>query len=431
MSGNGGERKGEFKIVEMGGNCSGENGGGGTQGRDAVENGDGKNFGIERGSISGNGPEGRVEAQEGASGVKMDNDGLVSEKARGETLEGSRSENGISTSGDGAREGEKSQPMGNLNGWDKNPQKKTFVGMMIVLMVVLLVAAGLVTFVFWWTKELATEMTDRVDSGGETVAVEEPEEKPAEPETPKVEELSLDDETVQRLYGNFESFWGINGFGFTQFYELINGTDEQRKNAMIGQILLNMQGEVCTNNSNTDMVRCYDGDKVREGLGSLFGRQDIELTGLSEYGPCGGGRYNAERDEYELGFACGGSGPAQLKRWLYKAEVEGDNIYVYDLAENWAAEFTDDEYVEFLRNVHCHTDAQWQCGSLEFDGKPGSLMNIPSDVVLVNDSDERKYDESLKRVNFLEYADELDEYKWTFTKNDDGEYVFTGLEKIK
>lgn len=34
-------------------------------------------------------------------------------------------------------------------------------------------------------------------------------------------------------------------------------------------------------------------------------------------------------------------------------------------------------------------------------------------------------------INIDDYIDKLDSFKWTFTKNSDGEYIFTSVEKVK
>lgn len=251
---------------------------------------------------------------------------------------------------------------------------------------------------------------------------------------PEVTELALDDELVQKLHASFNVFPGIQGYGYRSFYDIMNGDDDELKeSAKIVQILASVETAKCKmsaeHETSYDQIGfCVDGGIAAEKFKEIYG-YDIIHVSVSDYGFCGGTEYFTEYDQYFNGTACGGAGPSSLKKWLYRAEKDENHIYIYDLAEIWAAEFADENSYEAIRNIHCHTDMK--CSSIVSERKDGELMDIPSNVVLVEDVDDvDRYDASLTKVYFSKYADQLDQYKWTFTQNSDGNYVFTGLEKI-
>lgn len=306
----------------------------------------------------------------------------------------------------------------------KNSKKKVSL---IVLAVVLVLA--LVGGAIWFA------LANKAPQGGtnEDMASQPSEsgnnddEKPADKPEPKDEivELSVDDELVQRLYEPFTSYPGINGFGFRTFYDRATETGGNPETALIGQILWAVGEEVECASEMAAIGYCVDAEAIHQRFQEAFGYDFVDRN-IDDYGPCGGVWYVEETNQYFLGTGCGGSAPAQLNHWLYKADQQGKYLYLYELVEIWKAEFAE-ESGEFIRNKHCHFDKV--CSETPTEGE--DLLNISSEVVLVSDNDSGySHDPSLTAVNFREYAEELDMVRWTFVWNGEN-YVFEKLDKVR
>lgn len=309
----------------------------------------------------------------------------------------------------------------------KKPEKKV---VLIVLAVVLAVA--LISGVAWFVLASNTscdssdgtpldplEEVSENGNSGEEKSSDEPASKD------EIVELSINDKLVQRLYEPFTSYPGIGGFGFRTFYDRVTEVSGNPETALIGQILWATGKEVdCIDETETSFGYCVSAEAIHQRFQEAFGYDFVDRN-IDDYGPCGGVWFIREANQYFLGMGCGGSAPAQLNHWLYKAEQQGKYLYLYELVEVRKAEFSESSG-EFIRNKHCHFDKV--CSETPTEDE--DLLNISSGVFLVGDNDnEYSHDPSLTAVNFREYAEELDMVRWTFIWNGKN-YVFEKLEQV-
>lgn len=310
--------------------------------------------------------------------------------------------------------------------------RKTLM-VVIILAVVLIIAGVAVSVILGGRGKDKDGNNDKQEgNGGENAAVveksEEGEKKPGE-EPEELVELSLGDEAVKRAYEPFRVYPGIMGFGFRTFYNRwLEGQNVE--NMLIGQIAWSASDRIDSADGETPGFY-VDAEALHDRFQEAFGYDFTDRT-ITDYGFCGLIQYAAETNQYFQFTGCGGSGPAYLNHWLYKAKRQGDYLFLYELVEVWTAEFEDagDGMTgDFIRNKHCHFDQE--CSSVPLEGE--ELLDIGSEIVLVGDDYDGRYDsdQSVQAVNFREYVEELDMVKWTFRKNEEGNYVFEGLEKVR
>ncbi len=413
----------------------------GAQGWNGAESGDGKNNDINGGIISGNGAERHENGPEGASNAKMDIDSLAGEKARGEALEGPRTENekNAQYSGDmngkSAVRGENSRYSGNMNGWDKNVlAKKKGVPLWVVLvgiLVIIGVVAGVVALVSSRENQGSAE---KLPGTSEEKPTEDEEPEPEKPDgTEKVEVLSVDNQVVQRLWHNFDII--ADAWSKTEHFYVDKDVARGEVDDMLmtAVAISNLSSVDCKGKYpygeeygpttvGMEAEGCYNIDAVEQKIREIFGKiVDLrEKEGILAYNKCHGWTISAENDEIydSIGPGCGGSGIPVITREIYKAEKQGDDtIYIYERA-----------FMESPGGIyHLGTEPNYM-------EVPGQGPTLPFDSLGVGEMiAERKWDENGNLVQDVkpgDYVDQFDRFKWIFTKNDDGEYIFTGLERL-
>ncbi len=235
-----------------------------------------------------------------------------------------------------------------------------------------------------------------------------------------VEELAVDDEVVQRLYGNvngiselFDGWWGFYADGVQ------NGIIDRDKMLLLAGGNLPMGtciGEYEYGNGGNVIDGCISGEAVRQKVLEMFGKE-LELMEDDKIGAmCGGKQYDAVNDEFhQVDIGCGGASSLRLSRVLERAEKSGDDIYLYEKAML----FDELEYYHIAE-----TSSDGVAGL--FGDKIGEYETPPYEDFESND-DYNEWLSSNERNLTSEYGDM---FKWTFTKNAEGNYVFAGLERL-
>jgi len=291
--------------------------------------------------------------------------------------------------------------------------RKTLV--VVTILAVVLIIAGVAVSVILGGRDKDGN-NDKQEGNDENAAVVEKPEETDESEAELVE-LSLDDEVVKRLYGQFEISpiqW------FYSDVRLDGQVDEGLKEAAQLQMALNQ-------------AENWSGEAVRVKYQEMFG-EDILLTeekyGYLEEGVVGVPTgmtfviYEAETDEFvELEGGTDAGGYKYLRR-LERAEktatigedgVMREVIYLYERA----------------LTMNCRPDPQFDDGGNQVGG--GSACNVLA-VIMPYETSGIAWSgdqEGLTDEEVLAEAKErnLGLVKWTFRK--DGEnYVFEGLEKV-
>lgn len=310
----------------------------------------------------------------------------------------------------------------NIYGKPLQKHQKRMNGIALAVIMVTLVLVGIAGVIVWDALQQGNQEPVKVDKP--VVSEVGKEEKPEEPKVDEVREISIEEPVVQEVYEKFKRFPGMYNLGFLGFYEGIN--DEQKQNyTMINKAIFEVEPlESCRKQySEYDMELCYDVTEVNKKAKELFDR-DVVATAASDsvFGSCSEySIYSEDTEEYVVLTGCGGSGPLSLNRWLYKAETNGEELYLYDIATITDVAFM--ETGEYAGRLYYHTD--------DIHLKDENLIDLSLDKNEVLASDDDVLLEGQVAVDPAQFADKLDMYKWTFRKNDEGNYVFAGLEKVQ
>jgi len=348
-------------------------------------------------SISGNGPVGHGEGQEEASRVGVGYDSGSDEK-RSETAE-----NGLRNENENNYQNVFAKPL--------QKHQKRMNGIAVAVIVVTLAIAGVAGVLVWDALRQSTQEPVETDKPAVSEVVEGEE----KPEEPMAEEISIEEPVVQRVYGNFgrieeifDGWWdfyideGVRNGEISREHMLLLAASSGLGNACVGNYEYTTGGKV----ENA----CVLGEEVRRKVAEMFG-QNIELTEDDKIGSlCGGMIYDVQGDEFHrVGNGCGGGSSSSMGRVLEKAEVSADELYLYEKALLFDAQ----EYFHF--------------GEDEIFGEKIGMYDFPYDESLGYEEYNKRLAEYKKSLT-TEYGDE---FKWTFRKNEEGNYIFAGLEKVQ
>lgn len=245
-----------------------------------------------------------------------------------------------------------------------------------------------------------------------------------------VEELAVDDELVQRLWRNFDII--KDPWSRTKHFYIADGVAQGNVDDMLMVAVALSQVEqksVCDKDYmlsaeasfSLSQYGCYDADAVRAKVKEIFGKE-IELAADGEplaYINCHSWTLNAGNQEIydSTGPGCGGVCIPVTQREIEKAERSEDAIYIYELV-----------YMEACDGIyHLGTELN----TYEYEGRTMLGMDslkLGEPIAQVGVGD--VWSETPK-VNIDEYRGQFDEFKWTFVKDAEGNYVFAGLEKVK
>lgn len=312
-------------------------------------------------------------------------------------------------------------------------QKKK--GWLVALAVFLVLGAigGVAWFVIANSKDKSNGELEEASSVGDVDKNGDSDKEPESEHKPEVVTLSLDDELVQKLWGYFNSkfyskeFLGIteNGMGvmssfapLNRFYseegalspdgladvykfsvaiQAVNSYyDEEAESCKGDYDFLRWVDDTGREHSSVGAKNCYSGDtlrtKVRKIFGSEISLEQFENQHLISSGE--GWEYSVKNDE--IVNRASGANRSPLARVLLKAEQDGTHVYIY----------------EAVGYVGCWVDGADVCPARKLDG---------AEVV---------DGEKITWSNMRDFADRFDNFKWTFTKNADRDYIYSSLEQI-
>lgn len=347
-------------------------------------------------NASGNGPVGAGEGSEGASGAKVGYEEGSNEKAQDAVLNGPRMENDQKKA--------------------KNSPRKIFVGMMIVLVVVAVAAIGVTALTIWGATELGGNVVDQVTDKDEPGDNQD--------ESDEIVELSLDNQVVRGLYEwfNVKKFEGdvmtpfepLGKFypddvllaadvtmpqrvviALQNLYDYSDGAEECKGD----YDFLHWYDQNGMEHGSVGMKACFAGDVVREKIKEIFGGEAAdfnEMNGDDATVIVGGDGWSYGADEDEFVNVASGATIQPIDRVLLRAEKDKERIYLYDAAGY----------------VGCWMAGQIVCPARKLDGAE------------IADS------EGITVENMKDFDDLFDNFKWTFVKNAEGNYVFEKLEKV-
>lgn len=300
----------------------------------------------------------------------------------------------------------------NAKGW------KTLV--VVIILAVVLIIAGIVVSVILGGRDKDGNNDKQEGNGDENAAVVEKPEGADESEAQLVE-LSLDDEVVNRVYEGFshvESAWDD---GMLFYVEALRGG--LSRNQIMKMAFYRLQAERFASDDGSGTVNycrgehpmvgseewlatdCYSGEEMRNEIKKLFGIDDFAFVEGDEAATACRFPYDAENDEFYQTKWCGGAASAFLIRKLYKAEKDENRLYLYEKAVFWTTRAGEEEGFYKLG------DDGW---NVLIEGLVWNELGLEQVAEVIDDP----------------RGDELfDRFKWTFRLDEEGNYVFEGLER--
>lgn len=296
--------------------------------------------------------------------------------------------------------------------------RKTLV--VVIILAVVLIIAGIVVSVILGGRDKDGNNDKQEGNGDENAAVVEKPEGADESEAQLVE-LSLDDEVVNRVYEGFshvESAWDD---GMLFYVEALRGG--LSRNQIMKMAFYRLQAERFASDDGSGTVNycrgehpmvgseewlatdCYSGEEMRNEIKKLFGIDDFAFVEGDEAATACRFPYDAENDEFYQTKWCGGAASAFLIRKLYKAEKDEDRLYLYEKAVFWTTRAGEEEGFYKLG------DDGW---NVLIEGLVWNELGLEQVAEVIDDP----------------RGDELfDRFKWTFRLDEEGNYVFEGLER--
>lgn len=290
--------------------------------------------------------------------------------------------------------------------------------MVVIILAVVLIVAGIAVSVILGGRDKKDDKQE--GNRGENAAVVEKPEGTDEPEAELVE-LSLDDEVVKRAYEGFshvESAWDD---GMLFYVEALRGG--LSRNQIMKMAFYRLQAERFASDDGSGTVNycrgehpmvgseewlatdCYSGEEMRNEIKKLFGIDDFAFVEGDEAATACRFPYDAENDEFYQTKWCGGAASAFLIRKLYKAEKDENRLYLYEKAVFWTTRAGEEEGFYKLG------DDGW---NVLIEGLVWNELGLEQVAEVIDDP----------------RGDELfDRFKWTFRLDEEGNYVFEGLER--
>ena len=195
-------------------------------------------------------------------------------------------------------------------------------------------------------------------------------------------------EIISRLYGYFENI--PMSYSFEDFYTTSGIlSDNISDEYMLSIAANNIEPGKCNGVYGDSDSDCYSKNSVLSKTEQIFGKR-IELKdetcifpNFSNY------KYSAENSEF-YHYADGSGSTGYLKN-MYDYKIKNNRIYIYEVVV--VDDFASDSYYD----LH------------------GNEIDLPKGIT---------------KENIIEYKDNLEKFKWTFAKKDDGNYIFEKVEKI-
>lgn len=333
-------------------------------------------------------------------------------------------------------------------GEEKNKAKKSKKWPIVMMVLVVLAAIG--GGVAWWMLEGKSGGNVAVEDEGTAdneVDIEVDDEKKDDGAIEGME-LGLDDSVVQKVFGYL--FQGSGGYGVDRLNYLgqMLGNDADLTDFMMLQYFMyrDDMSMVCrgTRQEKNELLPvdlddgfddgslqdCRYGEDLRDKVKALFGKK-LALADMPER--IGWWYYDKNNDEYI--YQCRGIGELTFvpenKVVLYRAEAKGDEVYLYLAgAQLFDACGVGDE-VGCSRNEWYVLPVGVSIGFGEFNVREVYGEYIVSGGLLgLNKGDEERYTDE-----FYEYVkdnkERLGDYKVTFAKNGEGDYIYQSVEEIK
>ncbi len=327
----------------------------------------------------------------------------------------------------------------------------------IVVLVLVLAVAGAAVWYFWGHKggendeekvEPGTGMDAEVEAGVGSGKDES--------DASELEELSLDNELVQRLYGQF----GAARIGSNEFYRVIRGMENTESHfgisaegegtsadlAKIGIAMSNLELMKCRAVAEdgemkkryeenypwiaedgagmVNYAQCYDGQAVKTKTRELFG-EEIGFYPLrvvpTEYGwnymlntAVAGNRVYAYDSKYdEFYHIPDGSEGRSTMGGLYAAEKDKNRVYLHEVrafVRCSPAPYVDETTGEYVSGSYC------------------GIFDMDSYETIAEWSDPEP---AVDVEKMIQEKEKYPKFKWTFRKAETGNYVFEKLERVE
>ncbi len=299
-----------------------------------------------------------------------------------------------------------------------------------IMIAVVIVAAFLCAFGVVFAMIVGGQKNDAEDgveqSDNDVSAGEE--EKPDEPENNDPVQMAVSDALVQKLYHNFDVTNGMvyvdEGVLNGDFSALalgvaaLNTEKKSCKKVPTEEILEERYGDLLEQVNVAELLEdskmCFGAEEVTKKAQEIFGKTlsledgawfgSFTADGQPRY------KYDAENGEFYYALALGDGGVMpKVAHNLERAERQGNYVYLYDVVGQ-----VEECYIDNTRKT-CAGPIGVSMWNYDLGGyDPKYVVNY-----------------ELTDGNILNHADDFSRYKWTFSKNIDGNYVLKKLEKLE
>lgn len=413
----------------------------------------------------------------------MDNDG---DRQRNGLEDAREVQEGVPRSVSGNEEGSNPEGLGEAAGGvagqsvEENEQSKAKRWLVILLILAGVIVIGVVSAVLvmkpWEGKggekeDAPVAEVEKDEDGSETGGDAD--------KKSEIEELDINSELVQKLYGQVSGkmrYTSHGSYPYLWMKLLRNGiSDEYVKyvalnNADIAQCKITGRNE----KEESGNEHCMSGAVVREKAREIFGcevvfvqNEEVGFEGwpVQMY-------YDAANDEFWRGIGGGGGVAQVIDNVLYRAEKENDRIYIYELMAQRCSVYLAqegsiidgrpampgeellyciDEVPGMVGGDDAAVELRWyKIDESKYDGdydiEAWKGENIPEMTTTEynklsqyfgNTVDNEttitglKMFEEQNKQNMLEHADLVSQFRWVFVKNAEGNYVFEKLERVE
>lgn len=361
-----------------------------------------------------------------------------------------------------------------------NEQKKAKKWLVILLILAGVIVVGVVSAVLVMKPWEGEENVPVVEAGKDEDKSESESSADENPEIEnRIEELDINSELVQKLYGQVSGKMYYNTFGvyldlwlrligngasdeYVKYIALNNAAEAECKVIDRKVEIATFDNQITLAPEQDNSANCISGKAVRDKAREIFGRditfaqnEDIRRNGW--FAPM---YYDAENDEFWQNLSGGGGMTTVVDNVLYRAEKDKNRIYIYELmAQRCTVYDTNDgeslvcldEFPDLNDGEVPAKELRWyKIDEKSYDGSYNSQSWIGSNIPEMTTTEYEKLSqyfgdmvdietqrtgwkmfEEQNKQNMLEHADLVSQFRWVFVKNTEGNYVFEKLERVK
>ena len=196
---------------------------------------------------------------------------------------------------------------------------------------------------------------------------------------------------VDKLYGYFkdipispyfEDFYTENGILSNSLSDLY----------MLSIAANNLEANQCKGKYDEYVTRCFEKEKILSKTEEIFGKNLNVQNGEEIYPGFASYTYSSKNSEFY--HSGDGATDGEYIKNMYDYKIENNKVYIYEVVAVAITGFDNDIYLDLS----------------------GNEISLPKGT---------------DNENIIEYKDKLEKFKWTFVKDNNDNYIFDNVKKIK